>query len=66
MLNSHKAVLVYPSFVEKGNAEISIEFPKTPVHLIHGVYVNIAAPTGRDFLNSINLFQRKIKKVLQN
>lgn len=66
MLNSHKAVLVYPSFVEKGNAEISIEFPKVPVHLIHGVYVNIAAPTGRDFLKSINLFQRKIKKVLQN
>lgn len=66
MLNAKKALLIYPSFIEKDTAELSIEYPMVPIRKIKGVYINISEYTGAGFLNSIDLFKKKVSRALRN
>lgn len=63
-LNAKKAVLIYPSFIEKENDSFILEFKNSSISKINAVYINVASSGSNAFKDSIALFIHKIKKAL--
>lgn len=66
LLNSEKAILLYPSFYKKKPEKLLLNQSIFDPSTITACYVNIADDSGEDFLKSINWFADVVTKVLQD
>lgn len=66
LLHSKKALLIYPSFSRKIPDLLTLNPEIFDPSIITGCYINIADPSGAEFLKSINIFVHIVECVLMD
>ena len=63
-LHSKRVILCYPAGREQQNAVLKFNNEDFSLKQIHGVYINIAGDTSKEFKENINMFIDKIKALM--
>ncbi|EAD9909082.1 hypothetical protein AFR80_14310 [Listeria monocytogenes] len=66
LLNSKKALLIYPSFSMKYPEELVLNPEIFDPSIITGCYINIADNTGENFLKSIHFFVEMVERTISD
>lgn len=63
-LGSERSILIYPSFSERPNRFISLDYERFSPSRIYACFINIAEDESTRFLNSINEFKKRLFEII--
>lgn len=66
MLHVKDAILVYPSFSERSDEVMNIDYEFVYLNYLYAVFINIAAPSSEEFKKSISDFVEKVLTILES